>query len=270
MMGLMRPLLIAAISTVLAVNVLADPCPTPRGPRKFQSASADWRLVIEQQRATLSQQNKRKARWTLPNAPMTALVANDGTTIIVGECGEATGKNDIVIYRPDGTLVRRLPMSEMSGEHRVDEKNRQLVLAINGPQKAIPLTVSLETGALAQYEPVVSIGADRHDSLASRRCEGGIEVPGSGLLGHAIDLPLPEYPATAVKARIEGDVVLDVKVLQSGAVDAVTVIQPLPFGLDEAARDAARKWRFGPINRTSCGRFVAHFALRQLPPGQLD
>ena len=116
---------------------------------------------------------------------------------------------------------------------------------------------------------MVSIGADPHDSLASRRCEGGIEVAGSSLLGRAIDLPLPEYPATAVKERIEGEVVLDVKVLQSGAIDSVTVIKPLPFGLDEAARDAARKWRFGPINRTSCGRFVARFALRQLP-AQLD
>jgi TonB family protein len=291
---IMRYGLIAAFSILVAANVVADTCVTPSGPRKMQSANGEWRLVIDQQHATLSRQNRRKARWTLPNEPMRVIVANDGTTITFGSgCSEATGDHDVAIYRPDGTLVRSLAMADLlvaedvaalpkhwSGAHRIDEEKHQLILEVNGPPRMFELPVSLETGTplgpikrhffVPQFEPVVSVASDRNDPLAARRCEGGIAVSGFDLLSRAIDLPLPPYPAAAVKARIEGDVVLEVKVVPAGSVDSVTVVKPLPFGLDEAARDAARKWRFGPLPRTMCGRFVARFAMRQLPPPPSD
>lgn len=291
---IMRHGLIAAFSILVAANAVADTCVTPSGPRKTQSANGEWRLVIEQRRATLSRQNRRKARWTLPNEPMRVLVANDGTTITFGSgCSEATGDHDIAIYRPDGTLARSLVLSDLlvaqdvaalpthwSGTHRIDEEKHQLILEVNGPPRMLELPVSLETGTplvpikrhffVPQFEPVVSIASDRNDPLATRRCEGGVAVAGFDLLSRALDLPLPSYLAVAVKARIEGDVVLEVRVTPAGSVDSVTVIKPLPFGLDEAAREAARQWRFGPLRRTVCGRFVARFAMRQLPPPPID
>ena len=292
---MMRYGLIAAFSILVAANVVVDEiCVPSSGPRTMQSANGEWRLVTDQQRATLSRQNRRKARWTLPNEPMRVLVANDGTTITFGSgCNEATGDHDVVIYRPNGTLTRSLILNDLlvaedvaalprhwSGTHRVDEEKHQLILQVNGPPRMFELPVSLETGTplvpikrhffVAQFEPMVSIASDRNDPLATRRCEGGVAVSGFDLLSRAIDLPLPSYPAAAVKARIEGDVVLEVKVSPAGSVDSVTVIKPLPFGLDEATRDAARQWRFGPLRRTMCGRFVARFAMRQLPPPQVD
>ena len=285
----MRHGLIAAFSILLAANAVADTCVIPTGPRKTQSANAEWRLVIDQQRATLSRQNRRKARWTLPNDPMRVLVANDGTTITFGSgCSESTGDRDVAIYRPDGTFVRSLAMSDLlaaedlavlpvrwSGTHRIDEEKHQLVLAVNGPPRMFELPISLETGTplvpikrhffVPEFEPVVSIASEGSGTLA-RRCEGGMAVAGSELLSHAIDLPLPMYRAVAVKARIEGDVVLEVKVARTGLVDSVSVVKPLPFGLDDAAQEAARKWRFGPLRRIMCGRFVARFVMRQLPP----
>ena len=292
---IMRYGLIAAFSILAAANVVVDEVCVPRsGPRTMQSANGEWRLVIDQQRATLSRQNRRRARWTLPNEPMRAVVANDGTTITFGSgCNEATGAHDIAIYRPNGTLVRSLAMADVlvaedvaalpkhwSGTHRIDEEKHQLILEVNGPPRMFELPVSLETGTplvpikrhffVPQFESVVSISSDRNDPLAVRRCEGGVAVAGFDLLSRAVDLPLPAYPAAAVKARIVGDVVLEVRVTPAGSVDSVTVIKPLPFGLDEAARDAARRWRFGDLRRTMCGRFVARFAMRQLPPPPTD
>lgn len=59
----------------------------------------------------------------------------------------------------------------------------------------------------------------------------------------------PEYPEFAKSAHIEGMVVLDVVILQDGSVGEITVFKSLlagEGGLDEAAIQAVKKWRFQP------------------------
>ena len=276
------------------MSALADTCVTPSGPRQFQSSNGQWQLVIQQRRAMLSRGSRRQARWTLPNDPMSVLVANDGTTITFGNgCSEGPSDRDVVIYRHDGRLVRSLGLNDLflpedvaalprtadsvhwAGMHRIDEVKHQLILEVKGPPRSFELPVSLDNGALLaplsrhfvvpQYEPVVSIGIDPHDITAERRCEGGIPVPASLILAHARDLPLPVYPEVAVKARIQGDVVLELRVTREGAVESVKIIKGIPFGLDTAAEAAAKQWRFAPLDRIMCGRFAAHFVLRPVP-----
>lgn len=62
----------------------------------------------------------------------------------------------------------------------------------------------------------------------------------------AIFAPQPVYPKAAVRARIQGAVVLDLLIDRTGAVVDVTVIAGLPLGMTDAAVDAARRWRFEP------------------------
>jgi TonB family protein len=52
------------------------------------------------------------------------------------------------------------------------------------------------------------------------------------------------YTQEARKNRVEGQVVLDATIDEKGAVRDIDVIQTLPHGLDQAAVDALRKWRF--------------------------
>jgi len=59
----------------------------------------------------------------------------------------------------------------------------------------------------------------------------------------------PEYPAFAKKSKIQGTVILDVKILADGTVGAIEVkksVLPGAGGLDEAAIAAIRKSRFQP------------------------
>ena len=56
----------------------------------------------------------------------------------------------------------------------------------------------------------------------------------------------PHYPEEARVARTQGAVVLEVRVGEDGSVDDVRVLQPLPNGLDEAAVEAVRQWKFQP------------------------
>lgn len=56
----------------------------------------------------------------------------------------------------------------------------------------------------------------------------------------------PEFPPIAIAARVEGDVVTEVLVDETGKVQGVTVVSGPPME-QEAAREAARDWHFKPL-----------------------
>ena len=56
----------------------------------------------------------------------------------------------------------------------------------------------------------------------------------------------PAYPEVARKARVSGIVIVECTIDKNGIVTDVHVLKPLPFGLDQAAVEAVRKWRFKP------------------------
>ncbi|MEM6701481.1 MAG: energy transducer TonB [Acidobacteriota bacterium] len=60
----------------------------------------------------------------------------------------------------------------------------------------------------------------------------------------ALRMTAPAFPTIARKARIQGQVLLEVDVDPAGKVVDVRVAKGLPMGLAEAATDAVRNWRF--------------------------
>jgi TonB family protein len=56
----------------------------------------------------------------------------------------------------------------------------------------------------------------------------------------------PVYTPEAKANRIAGIVILEVLIGDTGAVNDVRVLKPLPFGLDQAAVDAVKQWKFLP------------------------
>jgi protein TonB len=55
----------------------------------------------------------------------------------------------------------------------------------------------------------------------------------------------PAYPADARNAGIEGMVIIEAVIATDGTVKDATVLGSVP-GLDQAALDAVREWRFMP------------------------
>jgi protein TonB len=56
----------------------------------------------------------------------------------------------------------------------------------------------------------------------------------------------PSYPEPAIRAQVEGSVVLDIGIDEAGRVIDLQVTRGLPFGLSEAAAEAVRQWRYRP------------------------
>ena len=81
---------------------------------------------------------------------------------------------------------------------------------------------------------------------------GGPFQPGNGVLTpQPLRQVRPKYTAEAMRAKIQGAVLVQAVVEPDGTVGAVKIIRSLDpnFGLDEEAINAARQWRFRPGTR---------------------
>jgi TonB family protein len=81
---------------------------------------------------------------------------------------------------------------------------------------------------------------------------GGIYRPGNGVvLPTVVQEKKPAYTAEAMRAKVQGTVLLEAVVLPDGTVGPVEIVRSLDstFGLDQEAVKAAKQWRFRPGTR---------------------
>lgn len=81
---------------------------------------------------------------------------------------------------------------------------------------------------------------------------GGVYQPGNGVTTPVPLNPVkPQYTSEAMRARIQGTVLVECVVQPSGECSNVQVVHSLDptFGLDQEAVKAAQKWRFKPGTR---------------------
>jgi TonB family protein len=80
----------------------------------------------------------------------------------------------------------------------------------------------------------------------------GVSLPGDGVsMPRVLHKVNPEYTPAALRAKLEGTVLLQAVVRTHGVPSDISVLRSLDrrFGLDQQAVDALRQWRFAPGQR---------------------
>jgi protein TonB len=72
-----------------------------------------------------------------------------------------------------------------------------------------------------------------------------LSISSGVMAGNLLDKVIPQYPAIAKAARIQGTVVLQATISKAGSITNLRVISGPPM-LQQAAMDAVRSWRYRP------------------------
>lgn len=180
------------------------------------------------------------------------LVSDDGFIVTYGAMRCNASGALLSIRSRHGNVVRKVPVLDAmtrrdqqwlcrGGEEAVRftlAEHRRLTMHVaDGQCKGDDLEIDLETGNVA--------------APASDRCPAALlitpkaeDAGGQWMLDQERTRVPVEYPEVATKARITGLVTARVVAGRDGRVESVTIVKPLPFGMDQAVKTAILQWQF--------------------------
>ncbi len=198
-----------------------------------------------------------------------------GVQPLAGGCRGWSEPSDsyLAIYRADGGASRVVKVSDVITArdlwflHDKDLSIRHAVAAVDSTREVVTLAipkparsgepeletrrVELATGALLDelrdLFPQPRAYATPFNGEAQGTDPAVVHVASAELFQRAVAGPLPEFPMVALRARIRGLTVIEVTVSDRGTVVSTRAVKALPFGITEAAVDAAKRWLFRPL-----------------------
>jgi TonB family protein len=126
------------------------------------------------------------------------------------------------------------------GNARRDDELEPMTREVDRPEK--PLAANANNRPIANKRDTTTVTASPTSGNASSNHQ---PRPAAGN-------PKPVYPRLAIKRRLQGDVILTVKIRPTGTISTVTLKHSSGFKLlDSAAIDAVRHWRYEPLPETA-------------------
>jgi len=207
-------------------------------------ATARAKVVLEdehpsQRRATLYAKKKRVLRTRIVAHYRNVLVSNGGRFAVVRRLEPPVVAETPVLDVFANGAMRTFTAGDVFAATDFDALDRfdfQVEARIEGEQLVVDRDVRFDLATATRIDAL----RDRHPSPRVWT------LLTDDALAHLLDHPLPAYAPVAVKARIQGAVYVDVTISPEGTVTATRIVKPLPFGLDAAAAEAARRWTFKP------------------------
>lgn len=186
----------------------------------------------------------------------------------------------ITVYRTNGTRAGALNFGDVFSASDVLQLGGGVYTGLRAEsdtRDVIVLTVMRNGSAVERRVDVATATPldEMRDIFPRPRAYAVPVTRSDDLFSRAVFGPLPEFPSIAIKARIRGFVDVELVVSERGDVLSARS-SPLPFGLDAAAAEAARHWRFRGSNTGFTGKLRFQFRdvdeetwtalLREAPP----
>ena len=131
-------------------------------------------------------------------------------------------------------------------EQQIPQRKKKIV-PIPDPTPDQPEPIRLPEEEQPQIDlPDTDLVFDIPEAPPAAEPEGPIIVAGDVVPPEREYAPNPVYSEMARKARIQGVVIVQAIIDKQGNVTNVKVLKGLPMGLDQAAANAVKEWRFKP------------------------
>jgi protein TonB len=156
---------------------------------------------------------------------------------------------------PEPVVIEPEPTPEPLEEPPVEQINIPAMLLAAATESTLGVIESNEASESTGSGGGSGAGGGQGSGLGqgtSGGLGGGVYRPGSGIVNPRILREVkPQYTADAMRAKVQGTVLLECVVLADGTVGRVDVVRSLDptFGLDFEAVKAARQWQFQPGTR---------------------
>jgi TonB family protein len=138
----------------------------------------------------------------------------------------------------DANVFERRLMNITEKQHELRGVRRAAILTACA---ALGLATCASAVALGMHASAAPVSSDSNPSKAPSR----ITIPAGEIQGNLLTKAVPTYPPAAKKARIQGDVALNVVIGADGNIESVRVLSG-PKELQQSALDAVRQWTYKP------------------------
>jgi periplasmic protein TonB len=147
---------------------------------------------------------------------------------------------------PKARMKSELLSKELQVPSTIAKEARQLNEAAI-PQSVVSLTDmgDLSSGIPGGIGTILDSAGTGRPAVVKQKASVSLNVPSGVMAGILLAKTLPQYPAIAKAAHIQGIVVLQATISKSGSIQNLRVISGPPMLL-QAAMDAVRSWRYKP------------------------